>query len=327
MTFSIGIPAYKAKYLKECIDSILCQEYSDFELIIVNDASPENIDNIVFSYQDKRIQYYKNEKNFGAENVVDNWNKCLSYAQGIFFILMGDDDMLAPNYLNEFVKLITKNSNLDIYHCRTLIIDENSKPISLTPAYPEYESVYDNIWHRINGNRLQFISDFVYRTETLKKNSGFYKLELAWASDDISSFIAMNNKGIAHCNIPLLYYRRSSITISSTGKLELKLKAINREREWYDSFLKENVPLTDNDMLLKKNIAEQLNKYFKKKTLMTIGNSFNYKIRLTNYYYFYKIKKKYGLSLTELFYLFFLFEKGKYLTHIATKFIGSHKKS
>ncbi|MBQ8672678.1 MAG: glycosyltransferase, partial [Bacteroides sp.] len=47
MKFSITIPAYKRTYLQECIDSILAQTYTDFELIIVNDASPEDLDSIV----------------------------------------------------------------------------------------------------------------------------------------------------------------------------------------------------------------------------------------------------------------------------------------
>jgi glycosyltransferase involved in cell wall biosynthesis len=64
--FSILIPVYKSKYLKECIDSILMQTFNNFELIILNDDSPEDIDNIVSSYQDNRIRYYKNDKNVGA---------------------------------------------------------------------------------------------------------------------------------------------------------------------------------------------------------------------------------------------------------------------
>ena len=63
MKFSITIPAYKRSYLKEAIDSCLAQTYKDFELIIVNDASPEDLDSIVNSYSDNRIRYYKNETN------------------------------------------------------------------------------------------------------------------------------------------------------------------------------------------------------------------------------------------------------------------------
>ncbi|WP_201286830.1 glycosyltransferase family 2 protein [Klebsiella pneumoniae] len=72
--FSIGIPAYKAKYLYNCIESILNQTYTNFELIIVNDASPEDLDTLVSRFNDERIIYSTNEKNYGAEEVIGNWN-------------------------------------------------------------------------------------------------------------------------------------------------------------------------------------------------------------------------------------------------------------
>ncbi|HBR4622135.1 TPA: glycosyltransferase, partial [Klebsiella pneumoniae] len=118
-----------------------------------NDASPEDLDIIVSKYNDDRIKYYKNEKNFGAENVIENWNKCLSYASGEYFILMGDDDKLSLNYLKEFDELIEKNPDFNVYHCRSLIIDENSNVSTLTQSWPAHESVIENMWHRINGWR------------------------------------------------------------------------------------------------------------------------------------------------------------------------------
>ncbi|MEJ0106415.1 MAG: glycosyltransferase [Bacteroidota bacterium] len=160
----------------------------------------ERLEEIVQSFNDDRIIYFYNDQNTGAENVVDNWNKCLEKAKGDFFVLMGDDDQMESSYLEEFALLIEAYPELDIYHCRTRIIDENSQKIDLTSSWPEYESIYDNILHRFEYGRLQFISDFVYRTLALRKNGGFYKLPLAWGSDDISAFIAIGDKGIAHNN-------------------------------------------------------------------------------------------------------------------------------
>ena len=80
--YSVTVPACKAQFLAECIDSILAQTYKNFELIIVNDASPQDLDSIVSKYDDPRIRYYKNKVGFGAEHVVGNWNKCLEYATG-----------------------------------------------------------------------------------------------------------------------------------------------------------------------------------------------------------------------------------------------------
>ena len=108
--FSIAIPAYKGVFFNECLNSLLQQTYSDFEIIIVDDASPDNLFQIVENNQDIRIQYYKNETNIGAENVVDNWNRCLQYAKGEYFLLMGDDDKVSPLYLEQFAKYIDLNS-------------------------------------------------------------------------------------------------------------------------------------------------------------------------------------------------------------------------
>jgi len=308
MKFTIGIPAYKSTYLKECIDSILAQTYIDFELIIINDASPQNLDEIVNSYDSQKISYYKNETNFGALNVVDNWNKCLSYAKGDFFILMGDDDRMRPDYLQEFSSLIDKYPLCGVYHCRAVIINENSIPIQLTEPRPEFESVYDSLLQRIKGNRLFFISDYVYKTDTLKNNGGFYKLPLAWASDDISSYIAAEKNGIAHTNNPVFEYRRSAQTISSTGNVHTKLDAILNEENWLNTFINKQ-PVNPVDIILKENIKQEIRKFIQKKKIMTIYLSTNY--NLFSFFKWCAVKNKYNLSIQELLYTLVLSVKNK----------------
>ena len=116
MKFSIVIPAYKNNFLSEAIKSVLNQTYLDFELIIVDDCSPEDLKTVVDQFNDKRIQYYRNKKNCGAINVVDNWNICLSLCNGEYIICMGDDDLILPNCLEEYAKLMAKYPGLGVYH-------------------------------------------------------------------------------------------------------------------------------------------------------------------------------------------------------------------
>lgn len=310
-TFSIAIPAYKASFLSECIQSILLQTYPFYELIIVDDNSPENLDIIVKSYNDRRIRYYKNEKNCGALNVVDNWNICLSYAAGDFFVLMGDDDKLEPTFLEEFSHLIDNYPDLDIFHCRSCIINSESEPQWYTPSWPEYETVYENIWHRMKEYRHQFISDFVYRTESLRSNGGFYKLPLAWASDDISAFIAMDKKGIAHTQKPLFLYRESPITITSSSSESYKLDAINQEYAWYKRFLETHIPKNNSDKIYFQSIATYKEKYFQKKRIFTLSQSFTKsKLKL---FFFLKYRRKYSLSISEIIYAIIMTVKQYYV--------------
>lgn len=244
MLFSILIPAFKEKYLKECIQSILSQTYSEFEIIIVNDASPENITSIVESFQDSRIRYYVNEKNFGAVDVVDNWNKCLSYAIGDYVICMGDDDKLLPDCLSEYANLISEYPGLGVYHSWTEIINEDSEVVSMQEARPIFESVYSMMWGRLNCRRLQFIGDFLFERKLLMANGGFFKLPLAWASDDITAYIAASHAGIANSQKPGFQYRVSSSTISKSSDAHVKLEAVNKEENWYGEFLKSE-PMED----------------------------------------------------------------------------------
>lgn len=276
MRFSIGIPAFKSSYLKECINSVLNQSITEFELIIVNDDSPEDIESIVNSFSDPRIRYFKNEKNIGAEHVVDNWNICLSHANGEYFLLMGDDDVLEFSFLEEFERLISRFPLKDVYHCRSYIINENSEKIGITPSWPDIESVYENIWHRLSGFREQFISDFLYRTKALKSDGGFYKLPLAWGSDDVTSFKMSFENGIAHTNAPVFNYRRSAITISSSGNLLLKKKALSSEINWIKNAM-EVEPDNFRDILFRSLINGALEKYFTKKSTFEVSDYYSTK--------------------------------------------------
>lgn len=263
--FSIAIPAYKSSFLKECIESILQQGYSNFEIIIVDDDSPENIKAIVEPFlSDYRVYFYQNEKNFGAINVVDNWNKCLGYATGDYIICMGDDDRLLPNCLEEYVRLIKKYPEIGIVHGWTELIDENSKFLCLTAPRPEYESVYSFIWNRWNNRFHQYIGDFCFHIEWLREKGGFYKLPMAWESDDISAAIGAMKSGIANSQCLCFQYRVNSHTISMTGDIKVKMEAMSQGRKWYMNFLYIK-PESSIDCKFHQMLLMDLQKYYDKK--------------------------------------------------------------
>ena len=223
---------------------------------------------------------------------------------------MGDDDEMMPNYLSEFNNLIIKFPHLDVYHCRSFIIDDDSEIKSLTPSWPEFESVYENIWHRMKGLRSQYISDFVYRRESLVSRGGFYKLPVAWASDDISFFEASASKGSAHLQHPVFCYRESDITLSNSGSVDLKMKAIDGEEKWYENFLKYNKPNNKIDSCFYENIWQEKNKYFLSKRIETIAyNGIRKNHLLSDFITFFKKRKIYHLNLQHMIYAVMLFIK------------------
>ena len=307
--FSILIPAYKSKYLKECIHSILAQTYSNYEIIIVDDASPEDLKTILNGFVDGRVHYYRNEKNYGAINVVDNWNKCLDYATGDYVICMGDDDMLMPKCLEEYVKLISKYPGLGVYHAWTEIIDENSVFTDITVARPEYETVYSLIWHRWKAARRQFIGDFLFDVKLLRKNGGFYKIPLAWGSDDITVNIAALSGGIANTQTICFCYRVNSQTISKSGNANLKLMGMEQEREWYRKFL-DITPSSELDKKYHQCLKQYFQRYFDKKKGGIIANDIAQHTNVRIFKWI-KNKKVYNLSYKILIYAFIQAQKIK----------------
>lgn len=234
----------------ECIDSALNQTCEDFELIIVNDNSPYDVEGIIKNYNDSRIKYYKNSVGFGVEKVVGNWNRCLEYAHGDYIICMGDDDKLLPNFLEDLSTLINKYPDLDIYYSRTQLINEKSIIFETLPIRPEQESVYEMILRRWNGGSM-FIGDYCYRVSSLRARGGFYDLPFAWGSDAISAYEAAKQKGIANTHRPGFQYRVNQHSISSnSNNINGKIFAIKQERKWFEDFFRQDAPNSKDQKIL-----------------------------------------------------------------------------
>lgn len=242
--FSVTIPAYKDKYLKEAIDSVLAQTYPSYEVVIVNDASPFDLDSIVNKYDDHRIRYFKNEKNCGAKDVVDNWNICLSHAIGEYVMCIGDDDKLTPRCLQDFADLIEKYPDLDLFHARSEIIDDDSNHVCTLEERPEWESVYSLMYNPRNTH----LGDWLFRTEALRRNGGFYKLPYGWQSDDISAFMAAAYHGVANTKEVGFQYRGNSLSIShDLTCIEDKIEAVRFAIKWRHNFIAKQHPENNED--------------------------------------------------------------------------------
>jgi len=291
--FNILVPAYKAEYLHECIGSVLAQTYPDWELIIVNDASPQDLDSIVQSYSDPRIQYYKNEVGYGAVNMVGNWNECLKHATGEYVMCVGDDDMLFENCLADYAELIKKYPNLDVFHTKTVIINEKSEITEVMPPAPEWESAYSLMWHSWNG-RFSRLGEYCYRTEALKNLEGFHNFLLGWHSDYVTAFEVAKEKGIAHIQgEPGFKFRMSSQHVSSNGYYEEKIKSWIEVEKWYKDFLAE-VPSNEKDKLYHKEISEFIDsRLYNERKIELIHDMKKHPSRL---FYWLRNGKQYGLN-------------------------------
>src|SRR5687767_10059373 len=134
-TVSVCIPSYRgAAHVAATIESVLAQTFSDFELLIVDDHSPDETALVVGRYRDNRIRFVRNERNVGPQG---NWNRCLQLARGRYFKLLPQDDLLAPQCLARQVDVLEadRSQRLALVFSARTIIDANGRAI-MTRGYP-----------------------------------------------------------------------------------------------------------------------------------------------------------------------------------------------
>jgi glycosyltransferase involved in cell wall biosynthesis len=126
---SIGLPVYNGeRYLHEAVDSILGQTFTDFELILCDNASTDTTAAICREHaeRDNRVRYHRNERNLGASR---NFNLCFELATGEYFKWAAHDDVLAPEYLARCVEALDRDSSVVASHSDARIIDEEGRPL------------------------------------------------------------------------------------------------------------------------------------------------------------------------------------------------------
>ncbi|MEL4896481.1 glycosyltransferase family 2 protein [Crocosphaera sp. Alani8] len=124
---SVCIPTYnRSHYLTYAVNSVLNQTYSDFELIICDDGSPDNTPEVVAGFQDSRIRYIRHEKNIGRSR---NMRSGFEASQGNYFIKFDDDDALTPEFLEQTVNVLENKPEVDFVCTNHWIIDKNSKKV------------------------------------------------------------------------------------------------------------------------------------------------------------------------------------------------------
>lgn len=123
---SIIMPSYNTgKFIKESIDAVLDQTYINWELLIVDDCSNDNTDEVVMPYlADERIKYLKNEKNSGA---AVSRNRALREAKGKWIAFLDSDDLWAPEKLQKQILFMEKN-DYHFSYTSYIEIDEASNP-------------------------------------------------------------------------------------------------------------------------------------------------------------------------------------------------------
>ncbi|MEI8631926.1 glycosyltransferase family 2 protein [Vibrio sp. PP-XX7] len=125
MKFSVIIPTYnRVNLLQEAILSVLNQQNVDFEIVVIDNASTDNTEQMMREFKSNAfVKYIRNDINIG---MIPNWSKALyNYCSGEWVLILSDDDLLMDdNYLSKAEKLIQDNENMVLIHANRIVISE-----------------------------------------------------------------------------------------------------------------------------------------------------------------------------------------------------------
>lgn len=206
---SIVLPVYNgAKYLRESIDSVVAQTYTNWELLIVDDCSTDETAEISKEYaqKDSRIKYFLNEVNL---RLPKNLNKGFSLAGGEYLTWTSDDNIFKPQALEKMVEALETDKEAQFVYASCRIIDDCGKEI-------EYIMV-DNLGVKKIVGSNPVGACFLY-TREVYETVGEYNHELVLVEDfDYWQRIFMKFKVAAITEI-LYYYRMHSDNLTNTMK-------------------------------------------------------------------------------------------------------------
>ncbi|WP_192812602.1 glycosyltransferase family 2 protein [Paenisporosarcina sp. TG-14] len=238
---SIIIPIYNVeKYICKCVDSIINQTYTDLEVILVDDGSPDNCPEICDEYEkkDKRIRVVHKENG----GLSDARNVGLNIARGEYIVFFDGDDYAEINMIEKALK-IAKTSDSDIVQWGFYVdfVDGNDE-LYKSEIHSQPHALYDKEQFKHIKINQNFIGDLgyawnkLYKTKLLKENDLNFTKGLSLVEDIVfnSPALALSNR-IAFLEEPLLHYmQRPRVTLGTKfyeNYYELKSQASNAVKE------------------------------------------------------------------------------------------------
>lgn len=169
---TIGIPTYNRAdgYLKDALNSAVAQTYPNLEIVVSDNCSPDQTETVVKSYQDPRIRYFRQDP---ALTPNDNFNFCLEQAQGDYFLLLHDDDMVDPDFVAACLAQANHKVNVGLLRTGTRIIDAGGAVLRKRPNHAAGLSLADFLLGWFGDRTALFLCSTLFNTKALKEIGGF----------------------------------------------------------------------------------------------------------------------------------------------------------
>lgn len=226
---AIVIPYYKLTFFEEALNSLAGQTNKNFTVYISDDGSTEDVRPLIDRFKPKiDLVYHRFDTNLGKQNLVEHWNRSVKLANEEWIWLFSDDDVMNENCVEAFYNAIEKTgAQHNVYRFNIEMIDNAGKVILVKDKHPQLETGFDFFMRRLHSRSLSAAVEYIFKKEVFEKNNGFVNFPLAFCSDDASWITFTGDKFIYTIPTINVYWRSSSINISSKhGLQQQKAKAL-----------------------------------------------------------------------------------------------------
>lgn len=213
-------------YIRECLDSIKSQTYPNIQLIVADDASPDNSPQVFLNWLSENNYPAKtnfHQKNTGLSSML---NECIELVEGKFVKIIAADDFLHPEAIE---KCVTKLESLDdqfgMVFTDTYTVDNDSRIIQDIADYDTLGNIDPHLFRKelIKGNRIAALT-VIMKTNILKETG---KYDTKFIVEDYYRWLKINEKYlIAYIPEKLAYYRMHSENISKVRNEKIEMETI-----------------------------------------------------------------------------------------------------
>jgi glycosyltransferase involved in cell wall biosynthesis len=213
---SVIIPSYNhARFLRQRIDTVLGQTYRNMEIIILDDCSQDESQEVIREYQDdKRVRVVLNEVNSGC--VFKQWNKGLALAHGKYVWIAESDDYSDPEFLATMVERLQCNPAVGLAFCDSFQVSGNSIELARELWYQEFAAEYANDF--IANGREYVISRLLHVCCIVNASSAVFRRSVALKAGPADVTLKLSGDWrfwvslLSHCDLayvanPLNYFR------------------------------------------------------------------------------------------------------------------------
>ena len=296
---SIGMPVYNAeKFLRNRLDSLLSQTFTDFELIISDDASIDSTVKICKEYisKDKRIRYIRQEKNIG---ISSNFHFVLQESIGEYFFWAAQDDITLPGFIEKNLEALDNNKNLICSVSKIKFIGKIMEDLIITKKDSKFKKIEKRIRRNLaNANTKSLFGNYENKVKEFFKNNGsslaqygIYRANILKKSVELPGFhgdesaIVLSALKYGDINVidKFLIHKFVGNTASSKGMISLMM-------QFKPNFFGKIIPYYDITKWCLHNLG---------KKLFIINLQYFIRLNLIGYVYlFYDIARRFRLLIT-----------------------------